>query len=286
MLLLFFASIGLGLLSYGTTFFLNDRFTLSCIQSPYPATASFIFREQQEIAAIFSRPFYYLNHGSQMYAFESEDGHYILKLIRQERLRLFYPPGFSLLPSFEKNIYREEEESKKEKREKLYQSCRIAWNELRNECGLLCIGLGQERLAPFKITLIDKLGKKWVLPLSSTEFILQKKGDLVGPVMEKLIKEKKFSQAEQRIDQLYSLFLLRCQKGIFDIDASISKNTGFLNNQAIYLDIGGFSKNKRMKNPKIYSQEILKIGNQFTLWLESQNRELGLYSKNWVTTIS
>lgn len=258
-------------------YFLNDRFLIShvLIKDKLPLTS----KEKTEFSELFSSSFYYLAQGSQMYAFISEDGKYILKLTKQNRLRFFKIPSSRLLASFQKKIQSSKELEKNNKRKKLYQSCQIAWNELRNECGLLVFGMGTCK-PEITITLFDKLGREYQIPLSSTDFMLQQKGELISPTLKGLIHEGKIAEAKKRLDELYSLLLLRCQKGIFDEDASISKNAGFLEDRAIYLDIGGFSKETKMKNPNIYKQEIEKISLHFMHWLDMQNEELALHYKN------
>jgi len=262
---------------------LNDKFLLSHITlKNSPSTTSLV---NEELPKTLSRPFFYLDQGSQMYAFKSEDGEYVLKLIKQHRLAFFKIPSSHLLASFLQEIQREKEEEKLNKRLRLYESCKIAWNELRNECGLVYLGICPKHNIPIPLTLYDKLGRKHTLLLDSTEFILQKKGELIAPTLNKLISKGDIEGAKKRLDQLFSLLLLRCQKGIFDSDAFISKNAGFIEDRAIYLDLGGFSKNGRMQNPRIYILEIEKISSKLRLWLNGQNQELANYSTDLINQL-
>jgi hypothetical protein len=71
----------------------TDRFTLLKTETTpfYDALWDFPFPEKEEVAPILDQPFSYLSSGGQSFVFLSEDGHYVLKLIKNH-FRGVIPP--------------------------------------------------------------------------------------------------------------------------------------------------------------------------------------------------
>jgi hypothetical protein len=188
--------------------------------------------EKESLAAILNQPFTYLGKGAQSFAFASADGRYVLKLLRQERLR---PTPFALKEA--------QRRKKASKRGRIIESCQLAFEEMKEETGLLYIHLNSAKTSPLPCaTIIDKLGIRHQLDLSQSEFILQERAELVYPTLERLIREDKIQEAKKALDELIALILKRQSRGIFDKDPDFKSNFGFTTKGAIQLDFGRFRR--------------------------------------------
>ena len=95
----------------------------------------------------------------------------------------------------------------------------------------------------------------------------------IFPYLSALIDKGKKKEAKEALDSLVDLLRSRLQKGIIDHDPVIHKNSGFRNNQALFLDIGEFER-QLCKNPQ---DEILGATRELHLWLQEQDQELAAH---------
>ncbi|MCB1180968.1 MAG: hypothetical protein KDK55_02965 [Chlamydiia bacterium] len=250
-------------------FFLNDRFAISHIETPplfsyriRPPTQ----QERNQIAKLCSAPFRYLGQGSQCYIFEN--GEIILKLVKFNRFRQIRLPLFEGLPSFLQKMHLAKQELKNKKWEAFFQSCKIAHQELFYETGMIFYHFYQGCELDLNVTLIDKLGRQYSIALDRTYFILQERGELIGPTFQTLINQEDFQGIKERMTQLITLLNTRFERGIADNDPALSKNAGYLKDRAIFLDIGGFSKDSSLKNKEIAQNELNQMILPLQTWLK------------------
>jgi hypothetical protein len=193
-------------------------------------------------AEILSQPFTLFASGLECYAFLSEDQKFVLKVFKFHHVRearLFY----KLFPfSYFAKLLREKEDRIAHS----FESNKLAYQELKEETGLVCIHLEKtERCYP-QVTLIDSCGIRHQVNLDEVHFILQKKADLLVPAL----KKQNEDQARRSISSLLNLILTRCQKGIGDRDPTLYNNYGFIGDEAVIIDTGSFSYQPLLKNPK------------------------------------
>jgi len=255
--------------------YLNDGFSLHKIQSEYADAPQWEIRNppQEEVAALLDQHFYYIGKGSQCYVFESEDKQFILKFFRQDRYRLPKVTKLFTCPTFLNDIQQKKREIKERKRDALFQSCKIAYEELKEETGLIYLHLNKSDDLPKVVVLHDKLKRAHSIKIGDYAFILQKHGEHIFPYLTRLIKKGKKREAKEALDSLVVLLVSRLQKGIVDHDAVIHKNSGFKNNQALFLDIGEFEK-QLCSNPY---KEIVSETHDLHLWLRRKDQELATY---------
>lgn len=191
-----------------------------------------------------SQPFSYLARGSQAFVFASQDGQYVLKLIRYNHIQ----------PSFwEKMTSPEKCRTLEEKLSHDFTSYKIAYEELQEETGLLCVHLNKTDLFHQNLVIIDKLGISHVLDLDKTEFILQKRAEPLYPHIKKLMEQGEEKMAKTLISHLIFLLSHQSTKGIMNSDVDLFKNFGCLENQVIELDIGSLKRGSQDK------EELLKV---------------------------
>lgn len=220
-----------------------DGFNLHGIASQLPYDQSFDVTPPSQMSTVFAafdQPYSYLGKGCQMYAFVSADGQYVLKFFKHCHLRpwteLNQIPLFSCLRKWgDQKI-----ERRWERRERLFTSCKLAYERLAEESGLLCVHLNRTPLLERDIVLIDRIGFKHRIWIDDYEFLLQRKMLLWDEVFVALVDQEDFcEQSTQRIDAICELYIRGYQYGIQDEDYAAANNIGFASDgTACFIDIG------------------------------------------------
>lgn len=264
------------LLVFAAIHHLTDGFALSKISSTLPYSKERETPSRVNVEKILDQPFYYLEKGSQCYAFESEDGRYVLKFFRQSRYRLPWFAKHLSLPTFLSKLQNQHLQRKEKKLNDLFTSCQIAYQELYEESGLIFLHLNKTSSLNQPVVLYDNLKRPRSIDIDRYEFLIQHKGSLIYPYLSQIIAQGKRNQVKKTLQGLITTLEERFQKGIDDKDAVLHKNMGFRNGKVQYLDVGQFSMNPKIKNPAIYRQKIKKIVQPLTLWLKERDYELAL----------
>jgi hypothetical protein len=226
-------------------------------------------QEHDQIVKIFDQPFYYLAKGAQSYVFASADGETVIKFFRIYHLRPpFWLTAFTLpLPLQPYRVHKMI--AKRGELDKDFQSYKIAFQELKEETGLLYLHLNKTDHLKKRLTIYDKIGIAHQLDLDQMEFLLQKRATLVFPSIAHLVKTEGIDGAKQAISSLVKLLIGRCEKGIFDKDPDLNTNFGFLLHKIpVQIDIGRFRKSQEHKNREKYRDEIIQITDNFRQWLD------------------
>lgn len=198
--------------------------------------------ELAHIKAKLNQPYTFLASGGESFAFLSQDGKYVLKLFKHHHLRIHsflcsikFPWG---LDPFRLKLLGGRAPPE-ERLQYLFNSAKIAYLTLREETALLYLHLNKSHTLNQTVTLIDKIGIAHTFPLDHLEFALQERSELLYPAFERLLLQQDSEGIKKRIISLLTLFKNLEQKGIKDQDAKISRNFGFINEQAVRIDIGG-----------------------------------------------
>jgi hypothetical protein len=250
----------------------TDGFTIAKISSNLPfekkwETDPLSEAEHREMLQILDQKFTYLASGGQCYAFVSADGQSVLKFFKHH-MRL--PCGWR--PESAKKL-----QKKKNKLERDFNSYKLAFEELREETGLLYIHLNKTDHLKQTVTIVDKLGIEHRLDLDRTEFVLQKRADLVYPHLQDLMQKGDTAGAKQVVDALLEVITARCQKGIFDEDARIHRNFGLIADKAVIIDVGRFKKDSTRTQPDVYHKDLETITKRLKTWLDEDYPLLSLY---------
>lgn len=258
---------------------LSDGFSLSKIKNTFPVTEEWQLpaptaKEQKRIANICGQKFHYLGKGSQVYAFLSEDGQYVLKFFKCYHLK---PVGWAAkvpLPSFLDTSRQAILDKRYKKISTTLESYKIASESLRDECGLIAVEILPTASINQEVEIYDKLGRKHLLNLGHYGFILQRKADLIYPKLSEWIASNNMDAAKEAIRSMIALIVQRSKKGIQDSDPDLHKNAGLIGTTAILIDLGCLHRNPEAKNKEVFTQDLLKITNRLKMWLEKQSPEL------------
>lgn len=227
-----------------------------------------------EIVTLLDQPYSYLAKGKQSFVFASEDGKYVLKLFTDHYQRKVH--FFSLLshiPFFTKWAEGKIEYNKY-KLHATFESYSIALNKLKEETGILYVHTSPKQYSPLLIHIIDRLGIRHKIPIKKSAFLIQKRAEPFYTNLLSLKQKGDDQTAKVLIDSLFNLLIARFNKGIFDKDPLLRSNFGFIDSQAVEFDVGSFSENPTMKDPAVYTQEIVKITTNLRRWLEINYTEL------------
>lgn len=271
---LFFFCVGF-VFFWIATWRLNDGFSIHKIQSDlsYSPKREVISPSNDTVHELLSQNFYYLGKGSQCYVFESEDKDLVLKFFRYPRYRLPKLAKALSLPPFLEEIQNKRETEKQQKLEKLFRSCKIAYEELHHETGLLYLHLNKTDHLKQRVVIYDKLKRAYPIEIDNYEFMIQKKGEQIFPYLNRLLEKGRREEARKALYDLCKLISHRYQLGISDQDAVIHKNSGFRGGRAMFLDVGGFSK-VSSKDP---GSETVKITAKLQEWLREKDPQLARF---------
>lgn len=263
-------------------FSLTDGFALEHIASEYAYDARWDARpltaqEQLSVDAILSQPFHYLGKGYQFYAFLSQDGTHVLKFFKYKRLReSSWGEYFGFIPMLEDYFLKKNLEKRK-KLEGVFSSCKVAFDQLKKETGLLFVHLNKTDTLNRSVVLVDKIGKTYSVDLDKTEFLLQKKADLLGPYLDQLMEAGKTAEAKELLARIIDVILSEYSRGLSDNDHALLPNTGVIAGHPIHVDVGQFVLNEEVKQSEVSKQELFSKTYKLNQWLKSQYPELSQY---------
>ena len=237
--------------------------------------------DYSQIDSILLQPFHYLGHGKQMIAFESADGKYVLKLFNPMRpLKNGWYKRWKFWQRYSsfKWISREWFQ-KKARLKKLFTRHKIAYEKLRDETGLLFVHLEPNPKICHYLHITDNRGKKHVMPLSPTPFVIQEKATLVPQHLHNLLQNGQLDDAKQAIASLEKLFEKRILLGITDRIQTMNNNYGFVGDKPIQIDVGRIRIEEEIKdNPGPERDRILS---NFHDWLGERFPELSSLLSNF-----
>lgn len=213
---------------------------------PKAIASNFSYQKEWEVDAIvpsdaFSQKFIYLGNGAQSFAFVSEDQKYVLKFFRMKHLTpktwLNYLPFFCLKNYRFKKVYKRQMRLKE-----TFSSFKMAYEEFKEESGLVFIHLNKTNHLKKRITLMDKKGKEYRIDLDETVFVLQEKAELIYSRISRLIEEGDLEEAKGALRSFFQLIAKRSHKKFVDKDLWLHNNYGFVGQKAIQIDIGQLMK--------------------------------------------
>ncbi len=286
LILLVISCYGLGRLYFRLT----GGFTLANISSSFPfqpqwEVRSLSLEEQEEFEKAACQPYFYLGKGCQSYVFASQDGAYVIKFFKYQRYRLpswltYFPP----LPAFVK--YRQEKlERKWKKLDGFVQSWKVAFENLKEESGLVAVHLNKSSHLQKPLVLYDKMGRKHLVDLDQMEFCIQRRARLLCETLLDYKEKNHLNEAKALLHHLITLILSEYARGLADNDHALMQNTGVAQGKPMHIDIGQFVFNETIKKPEVFCQELFTKTYKFKLWLKEHDPELADYLEEELSQI-
>jgi hypothetical protein len=138
---------------------------------------------------------------------------------------------------------------------KFFKCHRLAFQDLREESGLIYLHFDRSSCLSQKIDVVGQDGKEYLVDLDICPFILQKKVDIAMLHLKEQLSKSAIEEAKKGVRQIYQLFLTRAQKGYTDHRQSLLKNYGFADGRAVQLDVGRIKLDERVKKMPIKDLE-------------------------------
>lgn len=260
-------------------FHLTGGFTIGNITSDFAYRSDLDIRplttmEQQQLDQALNQSYHYLGKGCQSYVFLSEDKNYVIKFFKYQRFRLqpwleYFPP----LPAIVK--YKEEKKEKKQQKlDYFFKSWKVAFENLKEETGLLYVHLNKTDHLQRVLIIYDKLGRSHQVNLDQLEFCVQGRAEMLCSKLMQFREKQEHSKARLLLQNLLTLILSEYHRGFADNDHALMQNTGVVNEKPIHIDVGQFVQNEEIKNPSMYKQELFTKMYKFKLWVKESYPEL------------
>lgn len=257
----------------------TDGFSIARITSQFPEGITWedsTLCTTNTLNDALDQPYCYLGSGGQCFAFVSQDNLYVIKFFKTHFVKLG-SLTFQTLPFFPEASRKRKIEKALFKLRRDFNSYIIASGDLKEETGVLYLHLNKTTDLNKKLCITDKLGIKRTLELDRFEFAIQRRAELAYPYIDSLIQKKELDKAKAAIRSLIDLSLARCKKGIFDEDAKIDRNFGFLDGKPIFIDIGRFVKDPSRQRSAVHQKDLRDIVYQLRLWIQSNHPDLVSY---------
>lgn len=214
----------------------KKEFSFASVYSPLPFKETWqcaLPPSSEYVDRCLSQRFHYLGSGAQMIAFLGEDQKTVLKLFKMNHL---LPKKWLALVPVTSAYRHRKTELRKEKLKRIFRSIKLAYEHVPDETGVIFARLnpGFEK----KVVVIDKQKKAHRIDLACTPFVLQKKAELIYTRLLRHLKKGDDVALSQDREKILELVARRCQKGIADSDSGVSANYGFIETQAVQIDIG------------------------------------------------
>ncbi len=223
--------------------------------------------EQAQLDACLNQPYNYIGKGAQSYAFASEDGKYVIKFFKFKHLK----PNWIVdaLPDW--GFLKDYRNSNRERKNRLiisvFSGYKLAYDEMRNESGIIYLHLNKSQHLKQNLVVYDKIGLKWEIDLDNIVFVIQEKAKTTRNVLSAAFEENNIALAEHRIEQIFDLYLFEYHKGIYDRDHGVLQNTGFVGDKPIHLDVGKLTKDDKMKLAEYYKPDLRVVAGKFEYWI-------------------
>lgn len=260
-----------------------DGFTLSNIASnnthqPQWEVRSLTDEEHNELNQAIDQPYDYFGKGCQSYVFLSRDGQYVIKFIKQKHFRLqTWTKSLPPLPAVTQ--FQEENLAKRRKKQnELMQSCKVAFENLKEETALVFVHLNKTSHINKKLIIYDKIGMKHSIDLDQFQFFIQRRATLLSDILLNYKREANRVAAAELIDHIYQMIQSEFSKGIIDNDDAIVQNTGVVGGKIILLDIGQIVVDENYKNnAEFRRQKLFSKIYRLKEWLREHYPELEAY---------
>jgi hypothetical protein len=240
----------------------TDGFRLSRIEGYEGIGREREFSEEADMAL--SQRYFYLGRGRQCFAFQSEDGMYVIKFARMDRYKdclWFCLEVFN----FFKQYIGLKRESRSSRKEMLFDSFEISYDELKDDTAMVAMSPPPKNSK--EIEIVDRLGRVFPISLEKTGFILQHKLALFQDVFQDALAKKDMVEAGRILDQLLELIERVAEKGILSKDGSFLKNFGFDGSRAYQIDIGSFYRAKNLSSKDAFTASIHASVETLRVWL-------------------
>lgn len=244
-------------------------FRIQKIQASLPHTECKHLYTCEELREILSQPFTFLNSGGESYVFVSKDNNYVLKFFKLHHMRPSSLEEFLVPPPFRKKFI----QHRRNQLSIFLASCKYAQDRFQKGTGLVHLHINPTDDLNVELKLYDAIGVLHKLDIDQFPFALQEHASMAYPTLTALAEAKEYDALKTRLTSLLDLIVSRCEAGLADHDAR-KRNFGFIGDRAIELDLGSFSLNENLRDPKEKNKILLHESLRLKRYIKKRHPEI------------
>lgn len=222
---------------------------------------------ENELNSILDQPYSYIGKGAQSYVFGSADDKYVIKFFKFKHLKpsIFWEwmPSIGPLKTYKDKLAAR----KQRKLLGVFRAHKLAYDVDRAQSGLVFIQLNISQNPRRSVTVINKMGMKVDIDLEHIPFILQKKGVTLRSALTELLDKYDLDTVEKRVGQIFEMYANEYAMGIYDHDHGVMRNTGFIDDKPLHLDVGKLAKKSSMLQKKFAREDADIVTKSIKQWL-------------------
>jgi hypothetical protein len=190
---------------------------------------------------VLNQKFYYLSKGRQSYVFSSEDEKYVIKFLRYHKyhMPLFckYLQKIKIVP---KNMTRMLFE-KRQRIKRAMDSYLIAYKDLKDQTQVNYLHLNKTSSINKYLLIQDGSKRNLKINLDDVGFVIQKKAHPLDKYLKGLARKNDDEKLKNAILYFFDMAKFRYSRSIVNRDVANSvRNSSFLDNRIIEIDVGSF----------------------------------------------
>lgn len=253
---------------------LTDNFYVEGIQNDFPFHAEWeVMPPSKEVLAdikdSIKEPLTYLNKGAQVFAFQTANGKYVFKFFKFKHSKPSY--FVEVLPPI--GPFKEYKEAKRVKKldkiALLFKGHVDAYNYDKEDTGLVLLHLNKTKALESTVTIKDKLGREFKIPLDEMVYVVQKKGIVLRDALKESLNQGDTVKAIAQLNRIVDLYFREYKKGIYDCDHGFDHNTGFTyEGNSFRFDVGKSCYGEEYKTKDFMAKDMKKVLQMMSLWLK------------------
>ncbi len=230
-----------------------------------------------ELTTILNQKFHFLGKGCQIYAFESADGKYVLKLLKLHRYQIPFRKAFlTSFFSWPQKDLKSLQLNQKRRLKATFANYHLAMDVLKDETALIYAHFDRSVVLP-KVQLSDQLGRVFLVDLNHTFLLIQKKATDFKEELTLCRQNHQLAEAQLLIDRSVEHLKRRLSYKIFDSDhPGYVRNLGFIGEKAISMDVGNFKQRKEASVEEI-EREYFDCLKRLVSWTQKNYPEIAVY---------
>ncbi len=230
--------------------------------------------EKNILDKILNQNFSYFTKSDDTYLFLSDDHQFIIKFLKQHPYR---PKSWLAYIPLSFNPYYREYCEKLKIRKKIFNACKTAFLELKEETGIVYVHINPTHFLNKKITVCDRNGKNHTIDLDRTSFYIQRRAQLIYPRISDLMRAGDSERCKNILASVIRLIAKLGKKGVCNKDLSLYKNFGVINDKAVQLTITKFQIDQTAACQQSNQNQIMPVIETFRRWVQKNYPELLAY---------
>lgn len=268
-------------------FFITDGFSIANVTSdhidgPEWETYALSESERAEVEVALTQEYTYLAKGIQAYAFESQDKKYVIKLLKFQAYRSNrYLPWIGNWGEARKKRL----QYKINKRDALFRSWKFAFEDLKDETGVMYIHINRTKDFQKTITVRNKSGIPYTLELDNYVFMVQRRAELLSDFIKDSAASGNLVKAKEIVDRLIDLYVSEYNRGLAEKDVMILRNTGVYGDRPIHIDTGRLCREEELKDSKKHHQELVWKTGVILKWFDEFYPDLATHLRGRLSSL-